>query len=154
MRRGHTEQAARDDGEQPDPVEQKYLDLYAKVVEARAHAAVASVGLIRKSAVGGQITEETTRKYRDADGQVVEEKTVKRQGSDWRAAAWYLERQHRADFGKETKVTQEVTGRVELAVNAEDVAARIRANLDRAAEHQQIAAAPATSDVVDGEVIE
>lgn len=153
MRRGHTEQGRRDDGEEPDPVEQKYLDLYLRIIEARAHASVASVGLIRKSAVGGQVTETTTRKYRDTNGEVVTETTEKRTAGDWRAAAWWLERQQRSDFGKETKVTAEVSGEITHAVKTDELAARIRANLERAAEHAAIAAGPADT-IEDAEVVD
>ena len=51
---------------------------------------------------GGIITEETSRKYRDPNsGALVEEHTVKRTAPDWRASAHFLERQHRAEWGKE-----------------------------------------------------
>lgn len=160
MRRGRIEQDAREDGEEPDPVEQKYLDLYEKVLEARAYATVQSAALIRKSAIGGQVVEETTRRFRDATGQVVEEKTVKRTAGDWRAAAWWLERQERGEFGKESKVTQEVTGSVDVNVKVDELAARVAANLERAKRHAELTAAPADPATVDpatvvhGEVVD
>jgi len=155
MRRGHTEQGSIDDGAEPDPVEAKYLALYKAIVEARAHASVASVGLIRKAAVGGQVTETTTRRYRDAAGDLVEETTEKRTSGDWKAAAWWLERQNRSDFGKETTVNQNVSGQVTAVVNADEVAARISANTARALELAAIEAGPAgDGDPVDAEVVE
>lgn len=156
MRRGHTEQGRIDDGEEPDPVEKKYLDLYKAIIEARAHASVASVGLIRKAAVGGQVTETTTRRYRDAAGDLVEETTEKRTSGDWKAAAWWLERQNRSDFGKETTVNQNVSGEVTVGVKADELAARISENIARAQEHQAIASAPADvgDEPVDAEVVE
>ena len=152
MRRGHTEQGRIDDGEEPDPVEAKYLSLYTKIVEARAHASVASVGLIRKAAVGGQVTETTTRRYRDAAGDLVEETTEKRTSGDWRAAAWWLERQNRSDFGKETTVNTNVKGEVTVGVKADELAERIRLNVERAAEHKQIAAE--ASNVEDAVIVD
>jgi len=158
MRRGYNESTAREDGEEPDATEQKYLDLYEKVRSARAHAAVASVGLIRKVAVGGTVTEETTRKYRDADGQVVEEKTVKRTPPDWRASAWYLERQHRGDFGKQDTVSVEHSGEVGVSVKAGDLASRVRANIEAAREKEaalQIEMGKGDGDdIVDADVVE
>ena len=170
MKRGYNEQASIDEGHDADPVEAKYLDLFQKIRGARSLAAVASGRIIRKVAIGGQGTEEAARKYRDVDGQVVEEKTVKKTASDWRAAAWYLERQHGADFGKQSTVKQEVSGEVHVTVAANDLAARVRANVEAAAakeaallesrtqEAEQLRAiesGPAgTDDVVEGEVVE
>lgn len=158
MRRGHDEQGRlEEDGAEPDPVEAKYLALYKKIVEARAHASVASVGLIRKAAVGGQVTETTTRRYRDAAGDIVEEVTEKRTSGDWKAAAWWLERQNRSDFGKETTVNHDVSGEVTIGVKANDLAARIRSNIERAEEHQAITATPADpagGEPVDAEVLD
>jgi hypothetical protein len=157
MRRGHNEQNARAAGEEPDPVETKYLELYEKILKARAHATVTSAALIRKSAVGGQVTEVTTRKYRDTEGNVVEEKSEKRTPPDWRAAAWWLERQERSHFGKQVTVDQNVNGQVDVTVNVPELADKITGNL---AEALAAAATPAQigsdadRDTVDiGEVI-
>jgi hypothetical protein len=95
MQRGRDEEEHRAAGGEPDSDEQVFLDLWQKIDEARATAGTRSVLLIQKVAQGGQVIEETTRTYRDHDGQVVTEKTVKRTAPDWRAAAWMLERQHR-----------------------------------------------------------
>lgn len=157
MRRGHIEQGARDDGEEPNPVEQKYLDLYERIMEARAKATFQSAALIRKSAIGGQVTEETTRRYRDHNGEVVEEKTVKRTAPDWKAAAWWLERQMRSDFGRETKVTQEINGKVEMAVHVESLAQQVTDNiaqLQAEAMKELEGRDPASDDIVDGELVD
>lgn len=157
MRRGHAEQSRIDEeeGAEPDPVEAKYLALYKKIVEARAHASVASVGLIRKAAVGGQVTETTTRRYRDAAGDIVEETTEKRTSGDWKAAAWWLERQNRSDFGKETTVNQNVSGQVTVGVKADELAARISTNIARRQEQLAIEVGPSDGgEPVDAEVVE
>lgn len=158
MLRGHNEQQARLDGEDPDPVEQKYLDLFEKVTKARANAAVQSVVLLRKAAVGGIVTEETTRKYRDAEGELVTETTVKKTPPDWRASAWYLERQHRHHFGQKAELAVEHGGKVEI--DAESTAARIHSNLQAliaasAAEEQEAMEALTDGhDVIEGQVLE
>jgi hypothetical protein len=164
MRRGREEQAARDAEEPPNEVEQKYLDLYLAITQARSHATVTSASLIRRAAVGGQVTERTTRKYRDATGEIVEEVTEKRSTGDWRAAAFWLERQNRTDFGKETKQVTEVTGGVDVNVNLGELAARVTENIAEltatgydGGEVKQIGGsdreATAGPDVVDAEVV-
>lgn len=136
MMRGREEQEARDDGEAPDPEEQPYVDLNAKVMLARAQFRVRAVANIQRSAQGGIVTETTTRRYPDPEtGEMVEEVTVKRTAPDWKASAFLLERLHRGVFGRQQEVT--VTGadggpvQVEHSVNLEDVAARIHAALVR-----------------------
>lgn len=101
MRRGATEQMSRAAGAEPNDDEQVYLDLYNEVLAARTKAATRNVGVIQKAAQGGSITSRTVRRYRNEDGEMVEEETVNRAAPDWRAAAWYLERAHRSEYGKD-----------------------------------------------------
>lgn len=160
MQRGYEAEGYVDDGEPVPESERPFLLLYQEITQARSQAAVMHVGLIQRAAQGGVITEESTRKYRDPDtGAVVEEKTVKRSAPDWRAGAWYLERQHRQHFGKDDKHHVELTGpgggAVEV-VEVEALADRIRANIAAGV----AAAVPAITDgsegedVVDGEVVD
>jgi hypothetical protein len=152
MERGFVEKLARDEGETPDPAEDVYVTFYEKILTARAQAGMRAMTSIQKAAVGGTITEETTTTM--PDGTVV--KTVKRQPPDWRAGAWYLERQYRPDFGKQAEVS--ITGagggpvQVEHTVNVDDLAAKLQANLRAQA---AITAGPEDDgDVVEGEVID
>lgn len=155
MERGFDAQELEDD-DLPIPEDDKpYLALFKEVTQARSQAAVMHVGLIQRAAQGGVVTEETVKKYRDPDtGSVVEEKTVKRSAPDWRAGAWYLERQHRNHFGKEDRHQLELTGAnggpVEV-VEVDALAARIRDNIAAAAQ----AALQITSgeDVHDADVV-
>jgi hypothetical protein len=161
MMRGRNEEIRRADGLDPDHSEDQYLSLWEKVAQARAGAAVEAVLLIRKSAIGGAITEETTREYRDLSGQNIKEATVKRSAPDWRAAAWMLEKQHRLDYGKEAtqvEVTGADGGPVQIAVDASNLASRVRANIAELTTAASMAAlttgleadAPVDAEVVDG----
>lgn len=118
----------------PEAAERAFLDLYRDVMRARSDAAVRNVGHVQRSAAGGFVTEETVRTYRDEAGRMVTETTTKRAAPDWRAAAWYLERSHRSEFGKDA-VQVEVTGadgtplQIGPVEPAEDLALRVAANI-------------------------
>jgi len=133
MSRGHDENERIADGKTADPREAPYLALFREVSEARARAAVRAVTLIQRASVGGAVTEESTKKYRDESGQLVEETTVKRTAPDWRAAAWYLERQHPLHFGRQAtqvEVSGPGGGPIDVRVDATDLAAKVRANIE------------------------
>ncbi|MGW1275469.1 hypothetical protein ACWD4V_00735 [Streptomyces tsukubensis] len=111
MARGRAEIAAREDGQPPNEEETSYVELFERVRTARAMAAARAMANIRRVADGGLTTKVTTRKYRDVEtGQIVEEVTEDRSVPDWRAAAWYLERQHRTHYGKDAAIAVEITG--------------------------------------------
>ncbi|GGW95405.1 hypothetical protein [Streptomyces noursei] len=111
MARGRAEIAAREDGQAPNKEEDPYVALFEKVRTARAVAAARAVANIRRVADGGIVTKVTTRKFRDPEtGQIVEEVTEDRTAPDWRADAWYLERQHRHHYGKDAALAVEITG--------------------------------------------
>ncbi|MFE3139604.1 hypothetical protein [Streptomyces scopuliridis] len=111
MARGRAEVAAREDGQAPNRDEDPYVELFERVRTARAMAAARAMANIRRVADGGITTKITTRKFRDPEtGQIVEEVTEDRTAPDWRADAWYLERQHRNHYGKDAALAIEITG--------------------------------------------
>lgn len=137
MRRGMEEHEARANEEEPyEPNldEQVYVDFYLEVIQARSVAMFNNVGVIQKVAQGGTVTERTTRKYRDNDGNLVEEETVKRQPPDWRAASWFLERSFRGEFGKEpTQVEVTGAGGGPIQLDAANLSKRLGAHVAAAA---------------------
>ncbi|MFF8399786.1 hypothetical protein [Streptomyces sp. NPDC016172] len=111
MALGRAEVEAREAGEEPDPEAEEYAALYVKVRTARATAAARAMANIRRVADGGIVTKVTTRRFRDSvTGEIVEETVEDRTSPDWRADAWYLERQHREQYGKDAVVAVEITG--------------------------------------------
>lgn len=137
----------------PDQTQQPYVDLFHKITEARASAAIRNLAHIQKAAAGGYVVEETTEVL--PDGREVTH--VKKAGPDWRAAAWYLERQHRPHFGKEP-VQVEVNGALgsaELTEKDQDaIAARVAANMRLAAQAATMAALPAGDEPIDAEIVD
>ncbi|MGX1268127.1 hypothetical protein [Streptomyces phaeoluteigriseus] len=121
MARGRAEVEAREAGENPDPDEEEYAALYERVRTARATAAARAMMNIRRVADGGIVTKVTTRKFRDPEtGEIVEETVEDRTAPDWRADAWYLERQHREHYGKDAILAVEINGLGDAPASSED----------------------------------
>ncbi|MET8717455.1 hypothetical protein ABZV52_30265 [Streptomyces sp. NPDC004735] len=111
MARGRDEIEAREAGAEADSESDEYAALFVKVRTARATAAARAMANIRRVADGGIVTKVTTRQYRDSvSGEIVTETVEDRTAPDWRADAWYLERQHREQYGKDAVVAVEITG--------------------------------------------
>lgn len=135
-----------DDVMQTVPNESKrYVQLLHDVNRARAEATARNVLLVEKAAAGGYVIEETTRTH--PDGTV--EKTVRRQPPDWRAAAFWLERQNLKEFGKRnyTEITGAGGGPIQIS-NPDDVAKRVVASIERKRLELE-----ASDDYVEAEVV-
>lgn len=169
LHRGRAEHEARSHPDhEPQRAEEPFVRFYLDVLAARSKAAARNMGIIQSVARGGAVTERTVRRYTDHSGNEVEEETVRRTAPDWRAAAWYLERSHRSEYGRDA-LTVELTGPQGATGDpdtqgpeptpAGDLAARLADHLAAGVAQLAPAPTPAASssddgDVVDGEVIE
>ncbi|MEU6632799.1 hypothetical protein ABZ905_31635 [Streptomyces parvus] len=131
MAYGRTEAVDRAAGKDPDPELDVFVEFYEKVERARASAALSAALDIRRASRGGIVT--THRTFDPHSGKVLEETVTT--PPDWRAAAWYLERQHRKQYGKEDHLEVELTGAaggpvtVENTGPAADLATRLAETL-------------------------
>ncbi|MDV6291239.1 hypothetical protein R2F25_38145 [Streptomyces sp. UP1A-1] len=158
MARGRAEVEAREAGEKPDPDEEEYAALYEKVRTARATAAARAMMNIRRVADGGVVTKVTTRKFRDSvTGEIVEETVEDRTAPDWRADAWYLERQHRDQYGKDATIAVEITGLGDVPAGGDDQTVDLAAlaeRLDRSLFSVEYPPELESGEVVDAEVVD
>ncbi|MGY1502880.1 hypothetical protein ACW4TU_41000 [Streptomyces sp. QTS52] len=158
MARGRAEIEDREAGEKPNPDEEEYAALYEKVRTARATAAARAMMNIRRVADGGIVTKVTTRRFRDSvTGDIVEETVEDRTSPDWRADAWYLERQHREHYGKDAIVAVEITGLGDIAAGPDDQAVDLSAlaeRLDRSLFSVEYPPELEDGSVVDAEVLD
>jgi hypothetical protein len=157
------EAAERGQEYEPDPyTEEPYYQLWLDIDSARAKAVVGSVLNVQRAAVGGFVTKEVTRRFRDpVTGQVVEETTVDKQPPDWRAASFLLT--HGSSRAAWIKAPQAVEhtgaggGPIEhTLVDAEALANRVQANMLAAREAQVAGALTSGEDegVLEGEVVD
>ncbi|MFD9248358.1 hypothetical protein [Streptomyces bottropensis] len=110
MAYGRTEAVDRSAGNDPNPELDHFVEFFEKVERARASAALSAALDIRRASRGGIVTKETHRKFDPHTGKVLEETVIDKTPPDWRAGAWYLERQHRKQYGKEDHLEVELTG--------------------------------------------
>lgn len=162
MQRGYSEHEARALGQEPLEEEEPFLDLYLAAQEAQSEAKIRNVGLVQKAAQGGYVTKETTKKFRDVEsGQVVTETLVERAPVDWRAAAWFLERVAKDEFGKDAvqvQVSGAGGGPVQVNSSLEDLSKKLAEHLANNAAIAAIAAGQVDEDddetAVDADVVE
>lgn len=151
MRRADNAVLAHQETGEPIPeTEELFVSFAEKVTQARGEGAVGATELVRKAANGGAIIRETTRRYRNEDGEMVEEVEIVRAPPDWRAAAWWLERAHRAEFGKSAVDDTGDRGQGLTSSALDDLARRIRANMTRLSTQEITAGTVLDGEVVDG----
>lgn len=157
MARGRAEVEAREADEAPDPAEEEYMVLYEKVRTARATAAARAMMNIRRIADGGIVTKVTTRQFRDSvSGEIVTETVEDRTSPDWRADAWYLERQHREHYGKDAIVAVEINGLGDISAGQDDALEDLDAlaeRLERSLNSVEYPPELETGDVVEAEIV-
>jgi hypothetical protein len=134
LARGRDELARQDDGIDPDPDEQPYVQLLERVAAARELAHAGAVLQLRRLINGGFVVKEVTKKMRDPEtGEIYEETTVDRAAPDFRAISWYLERAHRSQWGKdalEVQISGPQGGPVQVeTTSADELAERLAVTL-------------------------
>lgn len=156
LTKGRDEVEARIDGAEANRNFDHYVALYEKLTKSRAEAGARNVLMIQKAAAGGQIVEKRTITHTDGTIEEVE----KRAAPDWRAAAWFLERTQRGQFGKDA-VQVELTGAdggpVQISSHdAESIASQVTANLAKLAAGAARPALPAGEDpaIEDAEIVD
>lgn len=164
MEAGEQAQSLLDDGAQLTERQEVYRDYRERVLSARAKVAHVHVALVAKAAAGGQLIEETTRRYRDPETEEMVTETRKKYAvGDWRASKFLLEVSFRNEFGRETKRSVELTGKDGKAIEVagDDVLRSISERLAavKAAQDRQAPGGwelPAGGDdgIIDGEVVE
>lgn len=88
-----------------------YREYRESVVRARARVAIVHVSLINKAAVGGQLVKETTRKYRNDDGEMVTESEREYTRPDWKASRFLVQHSsYRDEFADRSTRAVELTG--------------------------------------------
>lgn len=112
MEAGEQADSLADEGAELTDRQRLYRDYREQVTRARAKVAHVHVALVAKAAAGGQLIEETTRRYRDPETEEMVTETRKKYAlGDWRASKWLLEVSFRGEFGRERMSRVEVTGR-------------------------------------------
>jgi hypothetical protein len=132
MGAGEHAEALADEGVLLTERQEAYRAYRARVLNARAKVAVVNVTLVARAAQGGQLIEETTRRYRDPDtGEMVTETRKKYALGDWRASKWLLEASFRSDFGRAGLSRVELTGKENgpVEVGGDEVLRSIRDRL-------------------------
>jgi len=113
-------------GQRPRAAEAPYVQFLEAVTRARAKAEQRALDDLQEAARGGAVIEERTTTH--ADGRV--ETVVRRQGSDWRAAAWFLEHASSAVRWRRVPERIEVTGAEGAPLSVEVRIEKMLAKLD------------------------
>lgn len=143
-----------DTGEKIPERELPFAQFAQRAARARAEGMARAVMNIQKSAAGGYVVRETTRRFRNENGQWVEETDKVIAPPEWRAAAWWLERADPEHFSRRTtelQISGPGGGPLEVSIDEfASTAQRLRLNME------QRGALPAggSEGFVDGEVVD
>ncbi|MFJ4343239.1 hypothetical protein [Streptomyces sp. NPDC088915] len=109
MARGRAAAEAREEGERPDPSDDPYVELHQRVHQARARMAASSLAQVLAAGAGHIVLAEQVRTYTDEEtGRRIEERTIRYQPADWRAAAWWLARAFPEHYGPNSKALDQM----------------------------------------------
>lgn len=111
MDAGAEAQELADDGRPLNDRQQAYREYREQVLRARAQTVGVHVALIAKAAEGGALVKETTRRYRNDDGEMVTETEREFTRPDWRASKFFLTTGFaRTEFVERSAASVELTG--------------------------------------------
>jgi hypothetical protein len=80
------------------PASSQAATFATSIARARARAVQSNVVELRAAARGGQLIQRTVETTENRDGSITTKTTERHAGPDWRANAWWLERQDPAEF--------------------------------------------------------
>lgn len=115
-----------------------YYKFRKRIHKAQAKVELEALDIIRKSAKGGNRIVETTVTV-GPKGQETK-RVVKEQLPVWQAAAWYLERRHKKDYGRDVKDEEDKKSAEE---HAQEVKSALEAMMDTIPDEQDEACLPA-----------
>ena len=156
MVRGEVALERRESGHRlTDPRDVEAVELFEKLRRARASVSVRNVSLIQKAATGGHVRKETMRRYRNDEGDLVEEVEREYADIDWRAAKWLLEKSFAKEFGP-SAVPIELTGMggEQVQVSTSEVVSKLSERMALVVAQRAEDAVRDEDEVIDVEVVE
>ncbi|MFB7781897.1 hypothetical protein ACFC1D_04135 [Streptomyces vinaceus] len=106
LSRGRDAAEARENGEQPVPADDPYVDLYMRATQAQARAQMAlqAVKGILDAGMGRTVVQEQVRTWIDPEtGAEVTQRQTRYLRAQWRALAWWLARTYPEHYGPNAK---------------------------------------------------
>lgn len=92
-----------------------YASLFQDLKKATTESKLYALGIVSKAANNKDFTEETKTTY-DAKGNIKEKVVIRKPaGKSWQAAAWFLERKFREEFGRNAVDAQQEPIKIEVS---------------------------------------
>ena len=137
LKRGREAIAAREQGDEPRPEDDLYVELFKDVERARQECKVEALTGIKRAGIGIPVEETRTTERTLPDGSVERTTVVIRKLLiSWQANAWLLERQYPAEFAlkQRMEVSGPEGGPIDIAARAARLADEAEEYLRREAE--------------------